>query len=91
SRPLERGGAACQPRYRPGAPTAPTLIYHAVADEFAPVAARALAGNYCATGIPVQVVEHSIGEHGTEAMVGLPTALTYLADRFAGKPAASTC
>ncbi|MEV6218749.1 lipase family protein [Nocardia sp. NPDC051833] len=80
------------PRYRPGAPTAPTLIYHAVADEFAPVsAARALAGNYCATGIPVQVVEHPIGEHGTEAMVGLPTALTYLADRFADKPAPSTC
>ncbi|MFD4428176.1 lipase family protein [Nocardia sp. NPDC058497] len=68
------------------------LVYHAVADEFAPVdAARALAGKYCAAGIPVQRVEHSFGEHGTEAMVGLPTALTYLADRFAAKPAASTC
>ncbi len=80
------------PLFRPGAPTAPVLIYHAVADEFAPVAAaRAMAGKYCADGIAVELVEHSFGEHGTEAMVGLPTALTYLADRFAGRPAVSTC
>lgn len=80
------------PSFRPGAPGVPVLVYHAVADEFAPVdAARALAGKYCAAGIPVQLVEHSFGEHGTEAMMGLPTALAYLADRFAAKPVASTC
>lgn len=80
------------PLFRPGAPTAPVLIYHAVADEFAPIdSARALAGKYCTAGNPVQLVEHSIGEHGTEAVVGLETAMTYLADRFAARPAPSTC
>ncbi|MFD4355878.1 lipase family protein [Nocardia sp. NPDC058518] len=80
------------PLFRPGTPAVPVLLHHAVADEFAPIgAARALAGKYCAAGIPVQLVENPVGEHGTEAVVGLPTALTYLADRFAAKPAASTC
>ncbi|MFD6162394.1 lipase family protein [Nocardia sp. NPDC060256] len=80
------------PLFRAGSPTAPVLLYHAIADEFAPIgAARALAGKYCAAGIPVQRVESPIGEHGTEAATGLPTALTYLADRFTGKPAPSTC
>ncbi|MFI6996336.1 lipase family protein [Nocardia sp. NPDC050175] len=80
------------PLFREGSPTAPVLLYHAIADEFAPIgAARALAGKYCAAGVPVQRVEDPIGEHGTEAATGLPAALTYLADRFAGKPAPSTC
>lgn len=80
------------PLFREGAPTAPVLLYHAIADEFAPIgAARALAEKYCATGTPVQRTENSIGEHGTEAAAGLPAALTYLSDRFAGKPAPSTC
>lgn len=80
------------PLFRPGAPAVPVLIHHAVADEFAPIgAARALAGKYCTAGIPVQLVENSIGEHGTEAVLGMPTVLTYLADRFAAKPAPSTC
>ncbi|MFD6454679.1 lipase family protein [Nocardia sp. NPDC060220] len=80
------------PLFRPGEPAVPVLLHHAVADEFAPIgAARALAGKYCAAGIPVQLLENSVGEHGTEAMLGMPTALTYLADRFAAKPAASTC
>ena len=80
------------PLYRAGVPAAPVLIHHAVADEFAPIgSARALAEKYCGAGIPVQLAENVIGEHGTEAMLGMPTALTYLADRFAAKPAASTC
>ncbi|WP_243654915.1 lipase family protein [Nocardia alba] len=80
------------PLFRPGVPGVPVLLHHAVADEFAPIdSARALAGKYCAAGNPVQLVENPIGEHGTEAMLGMPTALTYLADRFAAAPAANTC
>ncbi|WP_410876227.1 lipase family protein [Nocardia sp. A7] len=83
---------AASPLFRPGAPAVPVLVYHAVADEFAPIgSARALAGKYCAAGTPVQTVERPIGEHGTEAVLGLSTALTFLADRFAAKPTASTC
>ncbi|MEU8899145.1 lipase family protein [Nocardia sp. NPDC048505] len=80
------------PLYRAGAPAAPVLIHHAVGDEFAPIgAARALAGKYCAAGSPVQLVENPVGEHGTEAVLGMPAALAFLADRFAAKPVISTC
>ncbi|UGT54376.1 lipase family protein [Nocardia asteroides] len=80
------------PLFRPGAPTVPVLIHHAIADEFAPIdSARALAGKYCAAGTPVQRVENPIGEHGTEAMLGLPAVLSYLADRFSAKPAPNDC
>ncbi|MEV4153133.1 lipase family protein [Nocardia salmonicida] len=80
------------PLFRPGVPAVPVLLHHAVADEFAPIgSARALAGKYCAAGVPVQLVENPVGEHGTEGVVGLSTAVTYLADRFAAKPAANTC
>ncbi|MFD6221618.1 lipase family protein [Nocardia asteroides] len=80
------------PLFLPGAPTAPTLIYHAVPDAMSPIAAaRALSEKYCAAGTPVHRVEDPIGDHGTEAMVGLPTAMSYLADRFTGKPAPNTC
>ncbi|WP_405166399.1 lipase family protein [Nocardia sp. NBC_01499] len=89
---LSRVVRKASPLFREGAPTAPVLLYHAIADEFAPIgAARALAEKYCAAGTPVQRAENPIGEHGTEAAAGLPAALTYLADRFAGKPAPSTC
>ncbi|WP_280346397.1 lipase family protein [Nocardia neocaledoniensis] len=80
------------PLFRPGAPGVPVLIHHAIADEFAPIdSVRALAGKYCAAGTPVQRVENPIGEHGTEAMLGLSTVLSYLADRFGATPAPSTC
>ncbi|MFI6172141.1 lipase family protein [Nocardia sp. NPDC051052] len=89
---LSRFVDMASPLFREGAPSAPVLLYHAIADEFAPIgAARALAEKYCAAGTPVQRTENPIGEHGSEAAAGLPTALTYLADRFAGKPAPSTC
>lgn len=80
------------PLFRPGTPAAPVLIYHATDDELAPVeSARALAGTYCAAGVPVESVEHPLGGHAGETMIGLPTALAYLADRFAARPAPSTC
>ncbi|MEV6656011.1 lipase family protein [Nocardia fluminea] len=89
---LSRVVHKASPLHRAGVPAAPVLIHHAVADEFTPIgSARSLAKKYCSAGIPVHLAESVIGEHGTEAMLGMPTALTYLADRFAAKPAASTC
>ncbi|MFD3591480.1 lipase family protein [Nocardia sp. NPDC058640] len=67
------------------------LLDAGLAHPFLIEAARALAEKYCTAGVPVQLVENPVGEHGTEAVVGLPTALTYLSDRFAAKPAPSTC
>ncbi|ASF13119.1 lipase [Nocardia brasiliensis] len=89
---LSRVIRSTSPLFRAGAPIAPVLIYHALNDEFAPVdSARSLAEKYCAAGTPVQRVENPLGEHGTEAAAGLPAALTYLSDRFSGRPAPSTC
>ncbi|MEV6275874.1 lipase family protein [Nocardia sp. NPDC051832] len=80
------------PLFRAGVPTAPVLLHHAINDEFAPIgAARALAEKYCAGGAAVALVQNPIGEHGTETMTGLPVVIAYLADRFAGKSAPSTC
>ncbi|MFF2083220.1 lipase family protein [Nocardia sp. NPDC058176] len=80
------------PLFYPGIPAAPVLVHHAVGDQFAPIdGARALAEKYCAGGIAVQRVENPFGEHASEAVVGSSTAMAYLADRFAAKPASSTC
>ena len=75
-----------------GTPTAPIYDYHAVNDELAPIAGdRALMARYCAAGVKVQHVESPIDEHISLAVTGAPGAISYLADRFAGRPAANTC
>ena len=56
---------------------------------------RQLASLYCTEGVAVQRVESVAGEHLVYGLIGAPTALDYLADRFAGhatKPrSASAC
>jgi hypothetical protein len=39
----------------------------------------------------VQKTETLFGEHLTEVVAGFGKALNFLSDRFAGKPAKSTC
>ncbi|MCK2243741.1 MULTISPECIES: lipase family protein [unclassified Crossiella] len=76
----------------PGTPTTPVLFYHSLLDELAPIGAmRQLAARYCAKGVTVHTVESFAGEHAGYAVTGAPTALDYLADRFAGKPAPNDC
>jgi hypothetical protein len=80
------------PLYLPGTPRAPIYDYHAVGDELAPVGPdRQLMARYCAAGVKVQHVEDRIGEHLTEEELGGAGAIKYLAARFAGVPAPSTC
>ena len=75
-----------------GIPKAPVYEYHARADELAPIGpARALVKRFCARGVPVQHIEDPLNEHLTFVAVGAPGAVSYLADRFAGKPAPSNC
>ena len=76
----------------PGIPAEPVLMYHSVLDELAPVTQmRKLAAKFCDEGVAVTKVESLLGEHTLWAPLGAPTAVQYLADRFAGKPARRTC
>jgi hypothetical protein len=75
-----------------GIPAAPVYEYHAVLDELAPIGpARALVRRFCRRGVAVQHVEDHVTEHIGLVPVGAFGAMDYLADRFAGRPAPSTC
>lgn len=75
-----------------GTPRTPVLHYHATLDEFAPIepAARLMA-KWCAAGVRVKRQEEIAGEHLSGVITGVPHGLLYLSDRFAGKPAPTTC
>lgn len=76
----------------PGVPRAPVYDYHAVQDELAPIGPdRDLVARYCRDGVKVQHVEDATSEHLSLLATGLPAAVAYLGDRFAGRPAPSTC
>lgn len=76
----------------PATPKAPVLMYHSIIDEMAPIGpARQLAKRYCDAGVRLKKVESILGEHVLYAIVGAPTAVSYLADRFAGKAAPTSC
>lgn len=75
-----------------GTPTAPVYEYHALFDQLAPLGkARELLRRYCADGGTVQHVTDLFAEHISETATGAPGAVTFLADRFTGKPATNTC
>ncbi|SDD99370.1 lipase family protein [Actinokineospora iranica] len=72
-------------------PTAPVFLYHGVLDELVPFGqADALRREYCAKGVAVKWNVY-IGEHLTTFLTGRGDAFTFLADRFAGKPAPRGC
>ena len=72
-------------------PAGPQYVYWARSDEFNPIAeADALVARYCREG--AQVDFHPLlGDHFTTLAAGEGGALHFLSDRFAGKPAPSTC
>jgi hypothetical protein len=72
-------------------PRAPMFNYHANTDEVVPVGqADTLVRTWCARGASIQVVRDLIGEHGLE-FLRRGDALSFIADRFSGKPATSNC
>ena len=80
------------PRYLPGHPTIPVLLYQDAADEFAPMGPSVdTMKTWCSRGTRVEIHIDPGGEHILYEQQGLPVGLGYLADRFAGKPAPSTC
>lgn len=75
-----------------GTPAAPIHVYHAVDDDLVPFPpARDLVQRYCAAGATVDFHAAPAGGHFGEAARGAVGAMSYLADRFAGAPAPTTC
>jgi hypothetical protein len=80
------------PLWLKGTPTAPIYDYHAIHDEFAPIAGdRQLMRRFCAAGVVVQHHENPVGEHLTMVGTGALGAIQYLGGRFAGQPAPDNC
>ncbi len=91
-----RGWTPCwrvvSPLHYPGVPRTPILFYHSLNDEFAPIAEiRKLAARYCAEGRIVHIVTLPAGDHIAYVLTGFPTALKYIAQRFAGEPPPNDC
>ena len=73
-------------------PTAPLYVYHSAIDELIPVSGPdVMVARYCQKGAAVQYERSLLGEHVAFVATGAPAALTYLTDRFAGRPAPSNC
>ncbi|MFC7614730.1 lipase family protein [Actinokineospora soli] len=73
------------------APDVPVLLYHSSGDQLVPYAqAKDLHRAYCAAGARVSWREY-FGEHVMGVLTGRAGAVAYLADRFAGKPAPTSC
>ncbi|NUT98876.1 MAG: triacylglycerol lipase [Saccharothrix sp.] len=72
-------------------PAAPIYLYHGLVDEIIPLAqAQTLRREYCAAGVPVTWGVF-LGEHVTTLVAAAGAAVSYLADRFAGKPPRANC
>lgn len=70
---------------------APLYQYHGQADEFIPLAqAVSLKQKYCALGTKVSFDLYP-SEHIATQFQGAPAALSFIADRIAGKTAPNTC
>jgi pimeloyl-ACP methyl ester carboxylesterase len=76
-----------------GAPTeGPLLVIGGEADGTVPIAAvRWAAARACARGAPLQLRTYPGLDHDPVMMNSTPDQLAWISDRFAGKPAATTC
>jgi hypothetical protein len=72
-------------------PAAPVFQYHGLVDEIVPYdQAAATRDRWCARGAEVTFVTLP-AEHVAGVVEGIPLAMQWLAGRFAGAPATSTC
>ncbi|TDC86351.1 triacylglycerol lipase [Actinomadura sp. 7K507] len=74
------------------APTVPVLQTQAVYDQIIPFEqADTLHKAWCAKGANVTWKTYTLAEHATGMLWSLPDAMTFLTDRFAGKPTEGNC
>ncbi len=79
-------------RYFDGVPSIPVYMWHGKLDPLTPYDGVAeIAQRYCASGSPLTFVTYDVAEHLIPAALGFNDAYDYLADRFRGIPARSTC
>jgi len=72
--------------------TAPVLVLQGGRDELTtPSATRATVAALCAGGAVVALREYPLANHATVVDAGAAEVAAWLADRFAGRPAPSTC
>jgi hypothetical protein len=72
-------------------PAVPAFLYHAASDEVIPEPqALQLKTDWCRQGVAVKWAEYG-GEHIIAEGSGTPDAITWLQDRFAGKPVPTSC
>ena len=78
--------------FQQGIPNAPIYDWHSPTDTLVPLDAldRTFA-RYCAAGVPVARQLVNSRDHLSAAVLGLPAAIDWVADRFAGLPAPSNC
>jgi hypothetical protein len=75
-----------------GVPDAPVFEWHSPIDSLIPVSSiDATNQRYCRAGVTLQSVQAFSPDHLTAAVIGLPPALAWMADRFSGRAAPSTC
>ncbi|MET8779284.1 lipase family protein [Nocardia sp. NPDC004654] len=75
-----------------GVPRTPVFEWHSPIDGLVPVDAIVNTGRrWCAAGVPVQAEQIPVPDHLTAAVLGIPTALSWLDARFRGEPAPSNC
>jgi len=74
-----------------GAPSAPVYQWHGGADQVDPALVREVSARYCAAGTPMLLDVIPGADHASAMAQGIPRAFDYLADRFAGIPAPTTC
>jgi hypothetical protein len=73
-------------------PSAPMHLYESTNDEFMPLDdVRGLVAEYCRRGAAVEYGEDSSGEHVAVAAHGAPGAVEWMAGRFAGRKAPTSC
>jgi len=75
-----------------GTPKVPLYLYMATYDELVVTPdADKLVQDYCGRGVRIEYVKYPLAEHVTALAEGYPGAVTWLEDRFAGKPAPTSC
>jgi hypothetical protein len=76
----------------PGVPNSPVFEWHSPTDELIPVESIITTNNrYCRAGVRVSSLLTPAPNHVAAYPLGIPAAIGWLGDRFAGRPAPSTC
>jgi hypothetical protein len=74
------------------APDMPVFLHHAQFDELSPIAvSEKLRSEYCGRDVRLRYAVIPATEHVTGAILGAPGAVAWLAGRFAGHPAPTSC